>query len=124
VEGVKGFRCGLTTPKVQPIHSEAICHVLLHDDRPMLCNVLVENLEYERVELERSPPHLFLYPFLFNKENKTNKGSTSLNTREPKFYCYYYLLFIIIIFIYIFYALKKIILLFILFHLFTQPFIF
>ena len=29
-EGVKGFRCGLAQPEVQPILSEIICPVLLH----------------------------------------------------------------------------------------------
>ena len=59
-----------------------------------LCSVLVGDLEYERVVLERSSPHLFLYMFLFNKETKyaTNKGSTDLNTREPKTYLFLLLL--------------------------------
>jgi hypothetical protein len=44
-EGVKGFKCGLAQPKVQPIYSKAICPVLLHDDHLRLCNVLGGDLE-------------------------------------------------------------------------------
>jgi hypothetical protein len=72
-EGVTGFRCGLAKPKVQLIHSEVICHVLLHDNRPRLCNVLVEDLGCVVVPLERSPPHLFLYLHLFSKEKQRQK---------------------------------------------------
>ena len=55
-------------------------------DRLGLCSVLVGDLKCECFVLERSPAHLFLYLFLFNKETKyaANKGSTSLNTGEPK----------------------------------------
>ena len=48
-------------------------------DCPMLCNMLVGDLECVVVPLERSPLHLFLYLHFFSRKNKdrNNKGSTS-----------------------------------------------
>jgi hypothetical protein len=61
--------------------------------------MLVEDLKWVTYAWEISPTLVFV-PILFIKENKTNKGSTSLSTREPKFYSYDYY-FMTIIFIYI-----------------------
>ena len=45
------------------------------------------DLERLVVELESSPPHLFLYLFLFKKTKvETRRDSTGLNTGEPKLY--------------------------------------
>jgi len=80
-------------------------------DLPRLCNVLVGDLKSVFVMHERSPPHLFLYMFLFNKETKyaTNKGSIGLNTGEPKTYLLLLLLYLSIYYVY--------------FYLFTNLFI-
>ena len=84
-EGATGSQrwFGSTRGSTNPLWSHLSFYMM---DHLGLCSVLVGDLEYERVVLERSSPHLFLYMFLFNKETKyaTNKGSTSLDTREPK----------------------------------------
>jgi len=67
----KELRGGLAKPKVQPIPFESICLVLLARWIVRgLHNVLVGDLKCVLVVLERSPPHLFLYLFLFDKEKQ------------------------------------------------------
>jgi hypothetical protein len=70
----------------------------------------------------RNLPHLLMYLLLFNRKTKvkTNKGSTSYNTREPMIYYYsyyyYYYDYHYNIYIYIVYAF--------IIYLFTQLFTF
>ena len=59
-----GIRGDLVEPDVQSILYKAICHVLLYDAQPRLCNVLVEDVGCVFIMHERSPPHLFLYLFI------------------------------------------------------------
>jgi hypothetical protein len=52
---LRGLIDGLAELEVQSILSGAFCPSLLHDDLSMLCNILVGDLEYVFVMLERSP---------------------------------------------------------------------
>jgi hypothetical protein len=69
----------LAKPKVQLIPFETIC-LILHAWWIVqgLCNVLVGDLEFVLIVLERSPPHLFLYLFLFDKEKQKRKQTRAL----------------------------------------------
>ena len=65
---------------------------------PMLCNTLWGDLVWVVVEVERSPPHLFLYLF-YSKQKETKKQRRALlatNAREPKFIqmCFFFINFI------------------------------
>ena len=75
---LRRIRDGLAKPKFQPILSGIICLVLLHDVLfDVLCNMLVGDLEYVFIMLERSPPTLIVVPtFYLTKKNKKKQTRT------------------------------------------------
>jgi hypothetical protein len=89
-EGVKGFRCGLAKPKVQPNLSKTINLILLQFG-PFDAVQRVGEISSGWLFCLRDLSHTYSYTcFIFNKETKqkekeTSKGSTGLNTEEPKF---------------------------------------
>ena len=96
---LRGVRDGLAELEVQSILSRAFGPILLYDDCLMLCNMWGRSRMCGCSAWEISPT-LILVPALLNSKTKTNKGSTSWNTGEPKLY--FIIIFIISLFIYIF----------------------
>jgi len=108
IKELREVRDGLTKTEVQPILSKVICFVLLQVGSFGVVQCVGEISSVPLLFL-RDLPHTYFVPALFStkkqktKETETSKGSTGLNTEEPKFINYYNC--------------------FILFYLFTQLFI-
>jgi hypothetical protein len=77
-EGVKWFICGLAKPKVQPIHSRAICPVLLHVGLlDAVQRAGRRSRMYIRYAWEISPT-LILVPIYLIKEKQRRKQTRAL----------------------------------------------
>ena len=85
---LREVRGGLAEPEVQPILSGAICSVLLYVGLVDVCATCWWEISNVCSLCLRDLPTLILVHALSDKETKMemNKGSTSLNTREPKTY--------------------------------------
>jgi hypothetical protein len=123
----KRFRCGLSKPEISGLANPLWSYMCCPSTRwsfEFAHRVGGWSWMYVRYTCEISPT-LILVPVLFNKSG-TNKGSTRLNTGEPKSYSLLqYIFFMIIIFNFFSMYLKLFYYFyFILFYLFSQLFIF
>ena len=96
----KGIRGGLPKPEVQPIHSGAICPVLLANQIVQDCATCWQEISNVCVSCLRDLPHTYFFCTCFIRQKETtvetNKGSPGLKTRELKSFYYYYCLLIIV----------------------------